>query len=51
MKQDTSDYKRKRREPGRIAAIILAVLVHAAFLMLLVFGVSWQSSKPEPVQA
>lgn len=51
MKQDTSDYKRKRREPGRIAAIILAVLVHAAFVMLLVFGVSWQSSKPEPVQA
>ena len=46
-----SDYNRKRREPGRIAAIILAVLVHAAFVMLLVFGVSWQSSKPEPVQA
>jgi colicin import membrane protein len=51
VKQGTSDYNRKRREPGRIAAIILAVLVHAAFLMLLVFGVSWQSSKPEPVQA
>lgn len=51
VKQGTSDYNRKRREPGRIAAIIFAVLVHAAFLMLLVFGVSWQSSKPEPVQA
>ena len=51
VKQGTSAYNRKRREPGRIAAIILAVLVHAAFLMLLVFGVSWQSSKPEPVQA
>jgi colicin import membrane protein len=51
VKQDTSDYKRKRREPGRIAAIVLAVLVHAAFVMLLVFGVRWQSSKPEPVQA
>jgi colicin import membrane protein len=51
VKQDTRDYNRKRREPGRIAAIILAVLVHAAFVMLLVFGVSWQSSKPEPVQA
>ena len=51
VKQGTSDYNRKRREPGRIAAIIFAVLVHAAFVMLLVFGVSWQSSKPEPVQA
>ena len=51
VKQGTSDYNRKRREPGRIAAIIFAVLVHAAFVMLLVFGVNWQSSKPEPVQA
>lgn len=40
-----------RREPGRIPAIILAVLVHAAFLALLVFGVNWQSRAPEPVQA
>ncbi len=40
-----------RREPGRIPAIVLAVLVHAAFLVLLVFGVNWQSRAPAPVQA
>lgn len=27
----------------------LALLVHAAFLLLLVFGVSWQTEQPEPV--
>jgi colicin import membrane protein len=37
--------------PGRIRAVFLAVLVHAAFFALIVFGVTWQSSPPAPVQA
>ena len=51
MVQESLDPNRKRREPGRILAIILALLVHGAFLLLLVFGVNWQSKKPELVQA
>lgn len=40
-----------RREPGRLPAIILAVLVHLAFIALLVFGVDWQTREPAPVIA
>lgn len=40
-----------RREPGRVPAIILAVLVHLAFIALLVFGVDWQTREPAPVIA
>jgi len=49
--QESFDPNRKRSEPGRVLAIVLALLMHGAFLLLLVFGVSWQSRKPEPVQA
>lgn len=38
-------------QPGRIRAIVLAVLVHAAFFALIVFGVTWQSRPTAPVQA
>ena len=38
----------KRAQPGRLRAIILAVVVHAAFFALIVFGVTWQSS-PTPI--
>jgi colicin import membrane protein len=41
----------KRRQPGRIRAIILAVAVHAAFFALIVFGVTWQSRPEAPVEA
>ena len=41
----------KRPQPGRLRAIFLAVLVHAAFFALIVFGVTWQSRPTEPVQA
>jgi colicin import membrane protein len=41
----------KRRQPGRIRAIILAIGVHAAFFALIVFGVTWQSRPEVPVQA
>jgi len=41
----------KPRQPGRIRAVILAVLVHAAFFGLIVFGVTWQSRPEAPLQA
>jgi len=41
----------KRRQPGRIRAFILAVVVHAAFFALIVFGVAWQSSPTAPLVA
>ena len=41
----------KPRQPGRIRAVFLAVLVHAAFFALIVFGITWQSQTPPPVEA
>ena len=41
----------KRRQPGRARAIALAIVVHAAFLALIVFGVRWQSMPTAPVSA
>ena len=41
----------KRVQPGRLRAIILAVVVHAIFFALIVFGVTWQSSPTRPVVA
>ena len=37
------------QEPGRLRAGALALLVHLGFLALLVFGVNWQTQKPEPI--
>lgn len=36
-----------RREPGKLRAAVLAVLVHLLFLALLVLGVSWRARQPE----
>lgn len=36
--------------PGRMPAIVLAVLVHLLIFAVLIFGVSWQSKEPPPVQ-
>jgi colicin import membrane protein len=41
----------KRVQPGRVRALILAVVVHAVFFALIVFGVTWQSSPTAPLQA
>ena len=41
----------KRPQPGRLRAIFLAVLVHAAFFALIVFGVTWQNRPPQPLEA
>jgi colicin import membrane protein len=40
-----------RKEPGKLPAGVFAVLVHLAFVGLLVFGVSWQNKHPAPVEA
>ena len=41
----------RRAQPGRIRSFVLAVVVHAAFFALIVFGVTWQSRPAPPVQA
>jgi len=38
-----------RDEPGKLASGVMAVAVHVAFLILLIFGVSWQRRVPETV--
>lgn len=40
----------QREEPGRYKAGALALLVHGVFLVLLVFGVSWQNQEPAGVE-
>jgi colicin import membrane protein len=44
------DY-RMTTEPGNMQAGVLALLVHAAFFLLLMFGLNWQKQEPEAVQA
>ena len=41
----------KRPQPGRTRAIVLAIIVHALFFALIVFGVRWQSMPTAPVVA
>ncbi|MBL8518719.1 MAG: TonB C-terminal domain-containing protein [Betaproteobacteria bacterium] len=41
----------QRPEPGKIPAFFLAALVHAGFVAVLVFGVSWQTKAPIPLAA
>ena len=45
------DLGERRRQPGKIRSIVLAVAVHVAFFALIFFGVSWQSSPTPPLQA
>jgi colicin import membrane protein len=39
------------RRPGRKLALALAILVHAAFIGVLIWSVRWQSRPPQPVTA
>lgn len=41
----------ERHDPGRRAAIMLAVAVHVVLALLLVFGVRWSSEHPQPMVA
>ncbi len=38
-------------QPGRTGAVILAIVVHAIFFALIVFGVTWQSRPEAPLVA
>lgn len=40
-----------RKEPGKLPAGVLAVLVHAILIGVLIFGVNWQNKHPAPVEA
>ena len=40
-----------RRDPGKLPAAILAVIVHLAFFTLILFGVTWQVKNPLPLSA
>ena len=37
-------------QPGSVRAVFLALVVHAVFFSLIVFGVTWQSAPPAPVE-
>ena len=50
-KHETAPAQQQSRQPGRIRAVFLAVMVHLAFIALIVFGVTWQSRQSAPVQA
>ena len=41
----------RRQSAAKWIAAILAVAVHVAFVLFLVFSVNWQNRKPEPVTA
>ncbi|APV52563.1 hypothetical protein BWI17_20210 [Betaproteobacteria bacterium GR16-43] len=49
--KETPPALEKRRQPGRLRAIFLAVIVHAVFFAVIVFGVTWQSKPEAPVEA
>ena len=40
-----------RKEPGKFPAALLAIIVHAGFFTVIVFGLSWQVKRPEPIMA
>jgi colicin import membrane protein len=40
-----------RREPDKLAALLLALAVHIAFFAFLYFGISWQRKPQEPLVA
>src|SRR5258708_35388124 len=42
---------RTRWSAAKWIAAILAITVHVAFLLFLIFSVNWQNPKPEPVTA
>ncbi|HEX4782121.1 MAG TPA: cell envelope integrity protein TolA [Usitatibacter sp.] len=41
----------KRPQPGRVRSVILALVVHAIFFALIVFGVTWQNRPEAPFVA
>ena len=47
-KRDEPAALEQRAQPGKLRAIFLAVVVHAAFFALIVFGITWQSRPTDP---
>ena len=41
--------RRPERMSGQWPALALAIVVHIAFVVVLVFSLRWQNRKPEPV--
>lgn len=41
----------KRAQPGRVRAVLLALVVHALFFGFIIVGISWQVSPTPPVEA
>jgi colicin import membrane protein len=41
----------QRREPGKFASLMLAVIVHVAFFALIIVGVAWQVKPSAPISA
>lgn len=47
---DLPHFARVRHEPGKKAAWVLAVAVHALLAAFLIYGIRWQSTAPQAVQ-
>ena len=41
----------ERAQPGKVPAVVLAVIVHAIFFGLIIFGVRWQNNPTPPIEA
>lgn len=51
MKNEADDrIEVERRAPGKRISIALAIAVHVALALFLIFGVRWQSERPEAVE-
>lgn len=51
MKSLGQTLREYRREPDKLAALLLALTVHIAFFAFLYFGISWQRKPQEPLIA
>jgi colicin import membrane protein len=50
MTEESDHLETKRRAPGKRISIALAIAVHLALAIFLIFGVQWQSQRPETVE-
>ncbi len=50
MTDDSYRLEIKRRSPGKRISIALAIAVHVGLAIFLIFGVHWQSRRPETVE-
>ncbi|MBI4754045.1 MAG: TonB C-terminal domain-containing protein [Betaproteobacteria bacterium] len=50
MREGAERREVRRHEPGRRASIVLTVLVHAALVAVLIYGLAWRSEPPPAVE-